>query len=138
MRTLTVSRPHLHRVLEATPENVAPARHAVAAFAREHGVADQRAADIALVVSEACSNVVVHAYVDAGRPGTFEVEAERRDDRLHVRIADAGRGLTPRPDSPGLGLGMPLMQLLSDACVVSDGRPGTVVELSFGVGQPPG
>ena len=138
MPVFAVTASHLRRVLDATPENIAPARHAVAAFAREHGAAAQRAADIALVVSEACSNVVVHAYAEAGRPGTFELEAARRDDRLQVRIADSGRGLKPRPDSPGLGLGMPLMQLLSDACVVSDGRPGTVVELSFGLGQPPG
>jgi serine/threonine-protein kinase RsbW len=99
----------LHEVYEATADAVPAARHAVMSFARRTGVADGRLTDIALAVSEACSNVVVHAYRNSGRPGRMEVTARRPDDVLEVAVADAGNGMTPRMDSPGLGLGLPLI-----------------------------
>jgi serine/threonine-protein kinase RsbW len=128
--------PHLRRVLEASAEAVAPARHAAAAFARDHGASPQLTADIALATSEACANVVRHAYADVDRPGRFELLATRRDATLCLRIADGGRGPWSRGDDPGLGLGLRLMELLSDACSISDARPGTVVELRFALDHP--
>jgi serine/threonine-protein kinase RsbW len=129
--------PALHRVLEARPDAVAPARHAMAAFARDHGASPQRAADIALVVSEACTNAVVHAYVGATDPGTVELQAAPADGDLVVRVRDRGRGPAPRRDSPGIGLGLPLMRTLSQDCVVEDAGPGTVVQLRFALRQDP-
>ena len=126
----------LRSVLPARPEAIAPARRAVAAFARRHGASPRRAADIALVTSEATTNVVRHAYLDAGAQGRFELLATHRHGTLLLRIADRGSGPRPRPDNSGLGLGLALMALLSDACVVSDARPGTVVELRFALDQP--
>jgi serine/threonine-protein kinase RsbW len=137
MLTCRTVEPALHRVLEARPDAVAPARHALAAFARDHGASPQRAADIALVVSEACTNAVVHAYVGAAAPGTVELRAAPADGDLHVRVRDRGRGPAPRPDSPGIGLGLPLMRTLSDGCVVEDADPGTVVRLRFALRQDP-
>ncbi|HXS45607.1 MAG TPA: ATP-binding protein [Solirubrobacteraceae bacterium] len=128
--------PGLHRVMRATPDAVAVARHAVAAFACDHGASARRASDIALAVSEACTNAVVHAYLDHDEPGTVEVDASRREGSLAVRVADHGRGLRPRPDSPGPGLGLPLIHVLSDECVLADGDPGTVVDLRFAIPQP--
>lgn len=131
MPIASAAQPRLWRVLPATPEVLAPARHAIASFAREHGASPRRAADIALVVSEACTNAVLHAYAGTPAAGTVELEATRRDSVLVVRVADRGQGLRPRPDSPGLGLGLPLMHRLSDDLAVRENRPGTVVELSF-------
>ena len=65
--------------------------------------------DISLAVSEAATNVVLHAYVGDSEPGPLVLSARVMDDRVHVVIRDHGRGMTPRPDSPGLGLGLPLM-----------------------------
>jgi anti-sigma regulatory factor (Ser/Thr protein kinase) len=122
--------------MPATPDAVAVARRAVGVFACDHGASPQRAADIALAVSEACTNAVVHAYLDQDEPGTVEVDASRREGSLAVRVADRGRGLRPRLDSPGPGLGLPLIHVLSDECVLADGDPGTVVDLRFAISQP--
>jgi serine/threonine-protein kinase RsbW len=46
-------------------------------------------------------------------------------------IADTGRGLAPRSDSPGLGLGLPLMAHLADTIDVVSQVPGTEIHLTF-------
>jgi serine/threonine-protein kinase RsbW/stage II sporulation protein AB (anti-sigma F factor) len=98
----------LVRRLRAQPDQVRVIRAEVRAFAVEHGAADPNA--VALAVSEAVTNAVVHAYVDAPEPGEIEVVARRTgDDCLEILVSDAGRGMLPRPDSPGVGLGLPLV-----------------------------
>jgi len=37
-----------------------------------------------------------------------------REDRLSIAIRDEGRGMRPRADSPGLGLGLPLIATLAE------------------------
>ena len=91
---------------------VAGVRRAVCALAARAGIDSDRRADIALAVGEACANAVVHAYVDA-QPGVLRVSAHVGPQGLEVTIADDGRGMSPRPDSPGLGLGLPLMASLT-------------------------
>ena len=60
-----------------------------------------------VAVSEAVTNAVVHAYVDAPAPGEVEVFAKRDpDDGLEVHVSDEGRGMMPRRDSPGIGVGL--------------------------------
>lgn len=121
----------LRRRAPAHPEGVAPLRHAVAAFACELGLGAERVEDVALAVSEACSNVVVHAY-RAGEPGEIRVEADADRGALQVRVADDGVGCAPRPDSPGLGLGLDLVELLADDVRLAPGRPrGTLVTMRF-------
>jgi anti-sigma regulatory factor (Ser/Thr protein kinase) len=81
----------------AVPQHVAEARHAVATYAQQHGVANVHA--VALAVSEAVSNAVVHAYTDAESPGDVEVVAQRHlDNGLEVVVSDDGHGMHPRPD----------------------------------------
>ena len=74
-----------------------------------------------LAVTEACTNVVVHAYPD-GREGPMEVTATLTDDTLTVVVRDEGHGMGLRPDSPGLGLGLPLIASLAET--VRLGRDG--------------
>ena len=89
------------------------ARHAVLGYLRETETADPPLSDIGLVVSEGVTNAVHHAYVDAD-PGEVRVGVELRGEELEVVIEDDGRGMIPRPDSPGLGLGLPLIATLCD------------------------
>jgi serine phosphatase RsbU (regulator of sigma subunit)/anti-sigma regulatory factor (Ser/Thr protein kinase) len=97
----------------AEPGAVAAARREVASFAAAHGAGPGLLRDLALAVSEACTNVVVHAYRDrAGTtltPGPMHVAAEHRDALIEVTIADEGGGVRPREDSPGVGLGLQLI-----------------------------
>jgi serine/threonine-protein kinase RsbW/stage II sporulation protein AB (anti-sigma F factor) len=88
--------------------------------------------DVALAVSEACTNVVIHAYRDR-EPGWFHVTVEVDGGAVHVGVTDDGCGVSPRPDSPGIGLGMPLMASVTEALHVLPGEDGsgTVVAMRF-------
>ena len=97
----------------AVPANVPVARHAVVAHLRELDTTDPPLNDIALAASEAVTNVVHHAYVGC-EPGTVRVCVEHGRDEIELRVEDEGSGMLPRPDSPGLGLGMPLIATMSD------------------------
>ena len=117
------------RTVPAVPENVAEMRHSVVALAARHGAAESVQTDVALAVGEACANVVVHAY-PPGDVGPLIVHAEiRRGREIVVTVCDQGQGMTPRPDSPGLGLGLPLIANLSDRLEIQDGAEGVGTEL---------
>jgi serine/threonine-protein kinase RsbW len=86
----------------------------VVEFARANGVPEQRLGDVALAVSEAVSNAVVHAFRGIGDRGTLMVEVAVEEEWLDVHVTDDGSGMAPRDDSPGLGLGLPLIRHLTD------------------------
>lgn len=79
-------------------------------------------ADLKTVVTEACMNVVVHAYPD-DRPGPLEVEATPELDGLTVVVRDFGGGIRPRPDvdRPSLRLGLTLIAALSSSFEIKGG-----------------
>lgn len=122
--------PDLSLTLPARAENVAVIRHAIGGLAEVVDVADQTLADIKLAVTEAATNTVVHAY--AGSEGPIEVAAYLRDRRLLVVVRDEGRGIVPRTDSPGLGLGLPLIATLAEALELgTDDEERTEVRMTF-------
>jgi anti-sigma regulatory factor (Ser/Thr protein kinase) len=112
---------------------VAALRRAVDQYAARGGVDERRREDIALAMSEAVSNVVVHAYADREEPGEVRVNAWFDARGLQIAICDDGLGMTPRVDSPGLGLGLPLMGKVADRLLLedSDPPPGTCVRMTF-------
>ena len=61
---------------------------------------------MALAVSEALSNVVVHAYRARDEPGEMRVDAWIDDHALEVAVSDDGIGMAAHRDSPGLGLAL--------------------------------
>ncbi len=123
--------PDLELRLPARAENVAVVRHAFGGFAEVLRVDEQTLADIKLAVTEACTNVVIHAY-EADDPGSLEVDATIDDGRLLVVIRDRGRGIVPRPDSPGLGLGLPLIATLAESLELgTDDLDHTEVRMTF-------
>jgi serine/threonine-protein kinase RsbW/stage II sporulation protein AB (anti-sigma F factor) len=87
----------------ATPAAVPGIRRAVVDFAELHGVGIPP--DVALAVSEAITNAVLHAYRGGDR-GEVRVVACAEPDRLVVVVRDYGCGMRPNPESPGLGLGL--------------------------------
>ena len=95
----------------ADASRVGDLRKAVVAFAEAIGFDDTN--PIALAVSEAITNVVVHAYRDA-EVGDVRIVACDKPDRLVVVVRDYGAGMLPRADSPGLGLGLPLISTMAD------------------------
>jgi serine/threonine-protein kinase RsbW/stage II sporulation protein AB (anti-sigma F factor) len=98
----------------ASAESVGQLRQAVTDFASLHGVVEPALGDIALAVSEAVTNTVVHAF--RGRTdGTVIASVTVRDSAwIEVCVTDDGSGMAPRDDSPGIGLGLPLIRHLTD------------------------
>ena len=113
----------------STPSGVGAMRREVAAFAGRAGMGEDGVGDVQLAVSEAATNAVVHAYRE--RDGHLHVRAHVEGMELIVVVVDTGSGLAPRADSPGLGLGMPLMASVTTRFqVVSQGK-GTEVQMAF-------
>lgn len=74
---------------DATADQLARIRHQLATWLRAAHVPDELAADVVLVVNEACTNSVEHAY--RGRDvGTMRLEVEAADGEIRARIADSG------------------------------------------------
>ena len=72
-----------------------------------------------------------------GRP--MGVRATVNDDLLRIVIIDRGRGILPRADSPGLGLGLPLIATLAELLELGTGRnEETEVRMTFRLGASDG
>lgn len=107
-------------------------RHAFGGLGDALDVPDHALADVKLAVTEACTNVVVHAYPDG--PGPMSVSADLQAGALTVVVSDEGRGILPRPDSPGLGLGLPLIATLASSLELgTDDESRTEVRMTFDV-----
>jgi serine/threonine-protein kinase RsbW len=107
--------------LPAAAENVAVVRHALAGLAEEIGMDETGVADLKTVVTEACMNVVVHAYPDGSGP--LLVEAEPDSQGLTVTVSDSGAGISPQADTEraSLKLGLSLIAALSGSFSIAGG-----------------
>ncbi len=117
--------------LPARAENVAVVRHAIAGLAGRIGMDEAATADLKTVVTEACMNVVVHAYPE-DTTGLLQVEAIPEDAGLTVAVRDYGRGISPRPgvDRPSLRIGLALIAALSSSFEIRGGAgSGTEIRM---------
>jgi serine/threonine-protein kinase RsbW len=117
------------------PTSVARARQELGEFASSAGLAEARADAVRLAVSEAVTNVVRHAYAEGG--GAVHVEATIEDAALWVLVSDEGHGMEVPTRSPGLGVGLSLISMVTDRVAIS-GRPdgGTELRMAFDLGRP--
>ncbi len=112
---------------------MADIRHRLAAWLRAADVADQLVADIVLVVNEACTNCVEHAYREHG-VGRLRLDARISDGAVCARVSDSGSWKAPAAVNSGRGL--VLMRALSDAVQLDCTPAGTTVDITFRL--PPG
>jgi serine/threonine-protein kinase RsbW len=123
--------PDMELALPARAANIAVVRHAFGALGEAFAVDEQILSNIRLAVTEACTNVVVHAYPD-GHEGMLEILATLQEQKLVVVVRDEGPGIGPRPDSPGLGLGLPLIVSLTESVLLGrDADERTEVRMTF-------
>jgi serine/threonine-protein kinase RsbW len=101
----------LSEVYPATAEIVPHARRWATDFAAGAGATPETVEAVKLAVSEAVTNVVVHAYPD--EPGPVQLTAAAAGDELWVLVADEGEGHQATPKDPGLGWGL---ALIADSC----------------------
>ncbi|HVC06295.1 MAG TPA: ATP-binding protein [Solirubrobacterales bacterium] len=129
--------------IPARPKNVAVVRHAVAGLAEQLGMEEPGIGDLKTIVTEACMNVVVHAYDEDAGP--LEVEAFPDGRELTVVVRDFGGGIRPHPDldRPSLRIGLTLIAALSSSFEISGGLDrGTRITMRLplaanGDGKPP-
>jgi anti-sigma regulatory factor (Ser/Thr protein kinase) len=125
--------PEVRLSMPARAEGVGVVRQALSGVADALDFDDAVIADMKMAVTEACTNVVVHAYEE--EEGVLEVDMRTAEDALTIAVRDHGAGIHPRPAAkrtPALGLGLPLIAALSDAFELrgSSGE-GTEVRMTF-------
>lgn len=123
----------------AKAEYLLLARLVLSGLARDLPIEEELLADLKLAVTEACGNVVRHAY--PGDEGDVSLVVSIGDSRLVLTVEDYGAGIrapdTPEDEAdelsipPESGMGMPIIRAIVDELAVeegSDGR-GTVVRM---------
>jgi anti-sigma regulatory factor (Ser/Thr protein kinase) len=101
--------------IRAVAEEIPGVRHAAVQFAAANGVPERLLEDVRLAISEAMTNAVIHAFRSRQQLGTITVSVDvRADETAEVIVRDDGIGMSPRSDSPGLGLGLSLIARLAD------------------------
>jgi serine/threonine-protein kinase RsbW len=125
----------VHLLLPAHARNIAVVRRALEAIAEELALPRRLVDDMRLAVTEACTNVVRHAYAngEADHPSALRVALLPEAQGMRVIVEDRGRGLGPSPDIGGPGLGLPLIAALTSELEVSHGADdrGSRVVMSF-------
>ena len=81
---------------------------------------------VGIVVSEAVTNVVLHAYRH-GASGRVRLQASMEATVLTLVVADDGVGMIANPDSPGLGIGLALIDGLAEHLEVQGGDGTTLI-----------
>jgi serine/threonine-protein kinase RsbW len=109
--------------LPPEPRSIEAARRAAEDRAHLVGADPDR---VALAVSEAVTNVVMHAYRDGLPQLPFELRVETSADALLVTVTDQGVGMKPNLDSPGLGFGLGLIGRMSDSLEILEPSAGGV------------
>ena len=125
--------PEVRLTMPARAEGVGVVRQALAGMADALAFNAAVVADMKMAVTEACTNVVVHAY--EGEEGTLEVEMLADEATLTIVVRDWGTGIQPRPhrrEAPALGLGLPLIAAITDQMeIVGDKEQGNEVRMTF-------
>jgi serine/threonine-protein kinase RsbW len=117
--------------LTSRPEAARLVRSMSTAAGEALGFDPELLSDVNTAVTEACNNVILHAYAD--RTGPMSVELRSHPDAVVVRVCDQGQGIRQTvPDTDGLKVGLALMSAVADRAEfinIPDG--GTEVRLSF-------
>jgi anti-sigma regulatory factor (Ser/Thr protein kinase) len=143
---LTAELPNLRLTLSNRRENVSLVRDVLAGYAEAVELPQRTLDDIKAAVTEACNNVVLHAY--EGREGLLEIELFARSGAILVVVRDCGTGIRPgvgSGDDSGLGIGLRMIRALVDSVDIcagtapgSGGSAGTEVRMEFAAaGAPP-
>ena len=134
---------------DSRSQNEGFVRVAVAAFATQLNPTLEEVADLKTAVSEAVTNVVIHAYQE--KTGKVRIECSVRGKEMTVTVIDYGVGIeniekameplyTTRPELDRSGMGFAFMEAFMDELEVeSQPGQGTTVRMKkkFGIGQSP-
>jgi anti-sigma regulatory factor (Ser/Thr protein kinase) len=127
--------------LDSRPESLACVRAMLAGAGESVGLDRELLDDLRTAISEACSNVVLHAYDD--RPGPLRVDVDLAADGVRATVSDRGAGIHKiAVATDRMRVGIPLISALADRAEFwSVAGQGTEVRMAFagaGVGVRPG
>jgi serine/threonine-protein kinase RsbW len=120
----------LELTLDARPQNLALIRLALAGVAANAGAPREVVSDLKLAVTEACTNVIQHAYGGDASAGEIVVRYTIERGMVAVEVEDTGSGFevdapTPAGDRNGGGNGLMIIRVLTDELSVSSVGSGT-------------
>ncbi|HTZ85781.1 MAG TPA: ATP-binding protein [Solirubrobacteraceae bacterium] len=125
--------PNVCLTLSNQPENVLLVREALSGMADTVGVDGVELNDIRTAVTEACNNVVLHAY--EGGEGLLQVELYLAPATVEVVVRDHGTGIKPHirgEEEDALGIGLSIIQALAPRVEFKDVEGGgTEVRMEF-------
>ncbi|HEY0227490.1 MAG TPA: ATP-binding protein, partial [Mycobacterium sp.] len=124
-------RPSLRIESAAAADELAGIRHQLSDWLRDADVPDPLIEDIVLVINEACTNCVEHAY-RGHNVGTMLLEVKFVDDEIRAQITDSGSWKTPKINPGNSGRGLVLMRILSKTMDISSSPTGTTIKITFG------
>ena len=128
---MIAEQPHRCRA-HAVPESIAQLRESAARAALSAGCTEHVVGSVRLAVSEAATNAVLHAYAPDAPPGQVHLDVGVEDEWLVVEVRDDGWGMRPRDDSPGAGLGLPIVRRITSEVAISRSEAGgTSVRMLF-------
>jgi anti-sigma regulatory factor (Ser/Thr protein kinase) len=126
--------PSLREVYPAMTDSIPVARNAITDFAMRVGISGEQLDAVRLATSEALTNVVQYAY--PARFGHIHVTGRVAGGELWVLIGDNGCGFHAGSGSDGLGLGLALINRLTDGFSVAErSSGGTELRLRFVIDQ---
>ena len=115
--------------------SVAKLRRAAVKFAARRGATARQCEDIALAVSEAVSNAVLHAY-PRSEHGTVAIRARASSGVIEIVVTDTGIGMPTTDAAEHTGYGLAIMRELADQFEIqSADRPGVRVRMTFPIGD---
>jgi serine/threonine-protein kinase RsbW len=128
---VTNGAPTVRLELESRPECLTLVRGALNGIGEQLAFDAELLDDVKTAVSEACNNVVLHAY--DGAPGPLAVAVAVGHDRVETAVHDRGSGiraLSSAEDRMGVGLAV-ITSLAERAEFISEPDEGTEVRMAF-------
>jgi serine/threonine-protein kinase RsbW len=129
--------PNVRLSLPGSAENVLVVRQALSGLAASLALDPIETNDLNTAVTEACNNVVMHAY--RGEEGPLEVDVSAHPGGVEVVVRDRGDGIhlpEPEPESESddahAGMGIPVIHALTRRAELTErAGGGTEVRMEF-------
>ena len=109
-------------------------RHAVVDLLARYGTPAAQVGMIGLAISEAVTNVAVHAYPFDG-VGCVHFDADIEDDDLEIVVRDDGFGIRHEHRNEGVGLGLRIIAATASDFALTDSINGLELWMRFALGE---